>query len=106
MQKLLLTTAFAALTQSDTVRDTAQSVATTVAAIGAGVATRSLLTKAWEQATGEEPPNDPTDPGVTWQQAVTWAAAAGVGVGVGRVVGRRLAAGAFEKSNHKQASAA
>lgn len=106
VQKLLLTTALTALPQSDTARDTAQSIATTAAAIGAGVATRSLITKVWEQATGEEPPNDPTDPGVSWQQAVAWAAAAGVGVGVGRVVGRRLASGAFEKSNDKQAATA
>lgn len=104
VQKLILTTAMTALTQSDAARDTAQSIATTAAAIGAGVATRSLITKVWEQATGEAPPNDPTDPGVSWQQALTWAAAAGVGVGVGRVVGRRLAAGAFEKSNQKPAT--
>lgn len=97
LQKLVLTTAMSALAGTDTAQDTAQSVATTAAAIGAGIVTRSLITKAWEASTGEEPPNDPTAPGVTWKQALTWAAATGVGVGVGRVVGRRFAAKAFDK---------
>ena len=102
LQKFLVTTAVSALVKSDTVSNTAESVATTAAAIGAGVATRTLITKAWTASTGEEPPNDPTAPGVSWQQALTWAAATGVGVGVGRVVGRRFAAKAFDKDGDGQ----
>lgn len=76
-------------------QDTTYSALSTAAAIGAGIATRSLLKRVWTDATGEEPPNNPADPSVSWAEALTWAAAAGVAVGVGRVVGRRLAAGAY-----------
>ena len=77
----------------------------TAAAIGAGIATRSVLKRVWTDTTGEEPPNDPADPSVAWPEALTWAAAAGVAVGVGRVVGRRLAAGAYEKASGNQVTA-
>ena len=87
-------------------QDTAYSALSTVAAIGAGIATRKVLTRMWTDATGREPPNDPTDPGVGWREALSWAASAGVAVGVGRVVGRRLAAGAYEKASGKQVTAA
>lgn len=42
---------------------------------------QKLITKAWEAATGEEPP-DPNDPEAPFVQAVIWAAASGLGVGV------------------------
>ncbi|MDZ7790090.1 MAG: DUF4235 domain-containing protein [Xanthomonadales bacterium] len=70
----------------------------TAAAIGAGIVTRTVMTRVWADATGEEPPQNPADPSVGWRQALTWAAATGVAVGVGRVVGRRLAAGAYTKA--------
>lgn len=85
--------------------DTLYSALSTVAAIGAGVLTRNLMTRVWTDTTGQEPPRDPSDPAVGWQEALTWAAAAGVAVGVGRVVGRRLAAGAYEKASGKQVTA-
>lgn len=77
---------------------TAFRALSTAAAIGAGIVTRNVLARVWSNATGEEPPNNPADPSVGWQQALTWAAATGVAVGVGRVVGRRLAAGAYTKA--------
>lgn len=87
-------------------QDGTYSALSTAAAIGAGIVTRSVLKRMWTSATGEEPPNNPADPSVGWSQALTWAAAAGVAVGVGRVVGRRLAAGAYEKASGKQVTAA
>lgn len=42
---------------------------------------QKLITKAWETATGEEPP-DPNDPEAPLMRAVVWAIASGVGVGV------------------------
>ena len=66
--------------------------------IAVGVATRKVLVAAWEKATGTTPPDDPSDPGIDWQEALTWGAAAGVGVGVGRVVARRLTAEAWTKA--------
>lgn len=86
-------------------QDSTYRMMSTAAAIGAGVLTRSLLKRVWTDTTGEEPPNDPADPSVGWPAALTWAAAAGIAVGVGRVVGRRLAAGAYEKASGKQATA-
>ncbi len=71
----------------------------TMAAIGAGVLTRKLLSRMWADVTGEEPPDNPADPSVGWRAALSWAVATGVAVGVGRVVGRRLAAGAWEKAS-------
>lgn len=84
---------------------TAYRALSTAAAIGAGIVTRNVLTRVWSDATGEEPPQNPADPSVGWRDALTWAAATGVAVGVGRVVGRRLAAGAYAKTVGKPLSA-
>lgn len=45
------------------------------------IAARKLITKAWEVATGDEPP-DPNDPETPLVQAIIWALASGVGVGM------------------------
>lgn len=70
----------------------------TLAGVGAGVATRMLLQKAWTSRTGQEPPANPADPQVTWPQALTWSAALGVGVGVARTVAARGAARAWSEA--------
>lgn len=82
---------------------TAYRAVSTAAAIGAGVLVRSLVKRVWTNATGAEPPNDPADPTVGWREALSWAVATGVAVGVGRVVGRRLAGGAWVKASGKPA---
>lgn len=76
--------------------DGAFGVPSALAAVAAGVVTRKLLTSVWTSVTGREPPKNPADPAVDWQEALTWAAATGVGVGVGRVVARRVAADVFD----------
>lgn len=96
MHRLLLPIGLTRVAGTDTAKDVTHSVLSAGAAIGAGLLTRKLLTTAWTRATGEEPPKNPADPTVGWQQALTWAAATGVGVGVGRVLGRRLAADVWE----------
>ena len=83
---------------SDPDQDTAYRAWSTMAAIGAGLLTRKLMSRLWTEVTGEDPPANPADPSVAWRDALTWAAATGVAVGVGRVVGRRLAAGAWAKA--------
>lgn len=88
---------------SDGEQGTAYRALSTAAAIGAGILVRNLATRVWSNATGEEPPANPADPTVGWRQALTWAAATGIAVGVGRVVGRRLAAGAWVKASGKPA---
>lgn len=67
----------------------------TLAGVGAGMATRMLVTKAWETRTGEPPPANPADPAVRWSQALAWSAGLGVGIGVARTVAQRGAARAW-----------
>lgn len=73
-------------------------VVSTAAAIAAGMATRSLITKAWTARTGEQPPQNPGDPSVDWTQALAWSAGLGVGVGVARTLGQRGAAKAWTEA--------
>lgn len=50
---------------------------------------QKLVTKAWEKATGEVPP-DPNDPDTPLTQAVIWAAASGLGVGMAQLTMNRF----------------
>lgn len=60
-------------------------------ALGAARGTRLILRRAWRTGTGEDPPDDPAAPGVTWSTALAWGVASGIVVGAARVVGHRLA---------------
>lgn len=60
-------------------------------AIGAGVGTRKLLTKLWTGTRGQKPPQNPAAAGVSWTDALIWAAAVGATIGVARVITRRTA---------------
>ena len=102
MKTSLATTALLAAARTDTVQDAAYRAVSFATAVTAGLVARSLLTRAWTSAAGR-PPRDPSDPDVDWRDALTWAAAAGIGVGVGRVVGRRLAASAWERTTGRPA---
>lgn len=70
----------------------------TLAGVGAGVATRMLIQKAWSARTGEAPPDNPADPAVAWPQALAWSAGLGVGVGIARTVAQRGAARAWTRA--------
>lgn len=50
---------------------------------------QKLITMAWQASTGEEPP-DPNDPETPGFQAIVWAAASGVGVGVTQIMMNRF----------------
>ncbi|MDO5066268.1 MAG: DUF4235 domain-containing protein [Propionibacteriaceae bacterium] len=50
---------------------------------------QKLVTKAWEAATGDVPP-DPNDPDTPLTQAVIWAAASGLGVGMAQLTMNRF----------------
>ena len=65
-------------------------------ALSVVAATRWALRRGWRAYTGEDPPDDPTAPGVTWSNALAWGVASGVVVGAARVVGERLATGVRE----------
>ena len=45
-----------------------------------------LLDKVWRKTKHTEPPADPASPGTPWLEALTWAAASGVAVGVSRLI--------------------
>jgi hypothetical protein len=58
--------------------------------IATGVVTRKVsmvvLDKVWRKTKKTEPPADPASPGTPWIEAITWAAASGVAVGVARLI--------------------
>jgi hypothetical protein len=62
-----------------------------LAAFGAAFATRKLLTVAWRQFTGKEPPTDPQDPQVGIGEALTWAVLIGAGIETARLLAVRAA---------------
>ncbi len=71
----------------------------TLAAVLGTLATRKVLLVVWNAVRGPdapEPPLNPADRSVSWPDALAWAVAAGVGAGIGRLVGQRLAAEAWE----------
>ncbi|AQP46990.1 hypothetical protein BW730_05120 [Tessaracoccus aquimaris] len=60
-------------------------------AIGAvtTIVAQKLVTKLWEVSTGDAPP-DPNDPETPLKQALIWAAASGLGVGMTQLMMNRL----------------
>lgn len=74
---------------------------TSVAAIAAGFAARSLVTLAWNAWSDVEAPVDPTDRHAGWGRALGWGIAAGAAAGVARVVGRRMVAVGWERALHE-----
>lgn len=67
------------------------------ALIGATVARKSV-TKAWQSATGKNPPANPADPDVDLWEAVLWAAASGTAVQLARMLAARKAANYYARS--------
>jgi hypothetical protein len=63
-----------------------------LAAIVAAAIARKGLIAAWRLITGKEPPENPADPNVDIGEAVTWAVASGVIIGVARMLATRRAA--------------
>jgi hypothetical protein len=62
----------------------------------AGVAVRKLTDSAWYAARGYPPPRNPAAPGVSWPDALAWAALSGVAVAGGRLLAARGAAAAYK----------
>jgi hypothetical protein len=55
------------------------------------VVAQRLVSTSWKVVTGEKPPS-PTDPEVSTVEALSWALASGVGVGVTQLMVKRTAA--------------
>lgn len=73
--------------------------------IASGIVVRKLsmvvLDQVWRKTKHTEPPADPASPNVPWVEALTWAAASGVAVGVGRLVTTKATATAKMKLTGK-----
>ena len=68
------------------------------ATLVASMAARKAMTASWKLATGKEPPSNPEHPDVSLAEAVAWAAASGVAVGLARMFASRKAAEYYRKS--------
>ncbi len=68
------------------------------AATGATIAARKVLETGWRAATGTTPPKNPEHPDVTFGEALGWAIASGVTVGVARMLATRRAADYWRRS--------
>jgi hypothetical protein len=66
----------------------------------AGLMTQRLLTPAWRGLRSATPPV-PADRRSSWVDAVVWAVATGVGVGVARLLAIRTAAVVWEATTHE-----
>jgi hypothetical protein len=60
-----------------------------------GIAVRKLTDAAWYAARGTTPPKNPAAPGVSWPDALAWAAFSGLAVAGGRLLAARGAAAAY-----------
>ena len=74
------------------------SVFSLVSAVGAAALAKKGLDKAWSIATGKQPPENPADPDVEIWEAVSWAVASGVAVGLARMFAQRKAATYYARS--------
>lgn len=62
----------------------------------AAVGARKLLAAVWPGS--HTPPLNPADRRIRWSEALAWGVASGVGAGVGRVVSKRTAAAAWQRT--------
>jgi hypothetical protein len=64
--------------------------------MGAALVTRKVLTRAWSAVAKSSAPQDPGDRSVPLSRALIWMVAAGVGMGISRVIAVRTAATVWE----------
>ena len=62
---------------------------------------KAVLEKTWTKTKGTEPPRNPAAPGTTWTEAISWAVASGVAIGIARLLATRGAAQAWRKTTGK-----
>lgn len=85
-------------THDSTTTQLAWKAVSTLAGVVGGIASRKLLQSAWSAigVSDQEPPLNPADRRVDWVTAAEWAVAAGVGVGLARLMSQRAAAAGWE----------
>lgn len=77
--------------------DIGWKVVSGLTALGAGIAARKILELAWTKSTGNAPPENPDSPEVAMREAVLWAVATGVTMGLARLFATREAAKAWRR---------
>lgn len=81
-------------------RQTAWKVISALSGLAAAFVTRKVLLAAWAAAgRGDEngvPVLDPADRRFSWKDALLWAATAGVGISIARLLSQRLAVAGWE----------
>jgi hypothetical protein len=65
-----------------------------------GLATQRVIEFVWTAVRGSTPPKLAADRSSPWPEAVSWAIATGVGVGVARLLAVRTAAALWEAAVH------
>jgi Protein of unknown function (DUF4235) len=68
----------------------------------AGLVTQRLLNGAWKGLGHDSRPPVPADRGSSWAEALSWAVASGVGMGVSRLLAIRTAAVVWEAATHER----
>lgn len=68
------------------------------ATLGATMVARKAMAATWKISTGKEPPSNPEHPDVSMAEAITWAIASGVAVGLARMLAGRKAADYYRRS--------
>ena len=58
---------------------------------------RSGMRSGWRSLVGDDPPENPAARDITWKQALGWAVASGVAIGVANVLVQRSAAAGWER---------
>jgi hypothetical protein len=66
-----------------------------------GLATQRVLEVIWKVLRGSTPPKVAADRRSSWAEALSWAVATGVGVGVARLLAMRSAAALWEAAVHE-----
>ena len=69
-----------------------------VSALGAAALAKQVLDRLWNVSTGKQPREHPADPDVEIWEAVSWAVASGVAVGIARMIAQRKAATYYARS--------
>ena len=65
-----------------------------------GFATQRVIELIWTAVRGSEPPKQAADRASPWPEALSWAVATGIGVGVARLLAVRTAAVLWEAAVH------
>lgn len=86
------------LLASDRSEKAAWKVVSTLGGVAGGIVARSVLQKVWAVASRSdlEPPLNPADRRISWPNALQWAIASGIGVGVARLLSERVVAAGWE----------